>query len=171
MWEERRERETERRSKREERETETPNTYALARTTLKITIGCLCRGPSRCFQGACRFSTHKKNLPNGQTLWSVFQDGSNETRKTHARGDTCTSRERSHSRVPLERERLQGPSMPASIGVPLEFDRSFVFWPEGPCFSTDGDCSSDASQSISSSSWESGAVDVTPDMGLMLPRP
>ena len=29
-----------------------PNTYALARTTFKITNGCLCRGPSRRFQGA-----------------------------------------------------------------------------------------------------------------------
>ena len=61
------------------RESETPNTYALAQTTLEITIGCLCRGPSRRFQGACRFGTHEKNLPNGQTPWSVFQDGSNET--------------------------------------------------------------------------------------------
>ena len=26
------------------RESETPNTYALAQTTLKITVGCLCRG-------------------------------------------------------------------------------------------------------------------------------
>ena len=63
-----------------ETERETPNFDALARTTLKITIGYLCRGPGRRFQGACRFSTHK-NLPDGQTLWSVFQDGSNETRK------------------------------------------------------------------------------------------
>ena len=60
-----------------------------------------------------------------------------KTRKTHARGDTCTSRERSHPRVPLERERLQGPSMPASLEVPFEFDRSFVFWPRGPCFATE----------------------------------
>ena len=42
------------------RKRETPNTYALAQTTLKITIDCLCRGPSRRFQGACRFGTHKK---------------------------------------------------------------------------------------------------------------
>ena len=28
--------------------------------------------------------------------------------------------------------------MPVSLGVPLEFDRSFVFWPEGPCFASDG---------------------------------
>ena len=28
--------------------------------TLEITIGCLCHGPSRRFQGACRFSTDKK---------------------------------------------------------------------------------------------------------------
>ena len=53
-----------------ERERETPNTDAFARTTLKITIGCLCRGPSRRFQGVCRFSTHK-NLPAGQTLVGV----------------------------------------------------------------------------------------------------
>ena len=57
MWEERRdgERETEKegREKQEktegrergERDRETPNTYALAQTTLKITNGCLCRGP------------------------------------------------------------------------------------------------------------------------------
>ena len=30
-----------------ERDRETPNTDASARSTLKITIGCLCRGPSR----------------------------------------------------------------------------------------------------------------------------
>ena len=42
----------------------------LALIALKITIGCLCRGPSRRFQGACRFSTRKKNLLDGQTLWS-----------------------------------------------------------------------------------------------------
>ena len=47
----------------------------------------------------------------------------------------------------------------------IELDRSFFFWPEGPCFATDGDCSSNASLSISSSSWESGAVDVTPAIG------
>ena len=51
-------------------QTLTPDTYALSRTTLEITIGCLCRGPSRRFQGACRFSTRKKNLLDGQTLWS-----------------------------------------------------------------------------------------------------
>ena len=57
----------------------------------------------------------------------MFQDGRTRPEKTRARGDTCTSRERSHPRVPLERERLQGPSVPASLGVPLELDRSFVF--------------------------------------------
>ena len=36
------------------------------------------------------------------------------------------------SGAPLEGEGFQGPSMPALLGVPLEFDRSFVFWPEGP---------------------------------------
>ena len=30
--------------------------------TLEITIGCLCHGPSRRFQGACRFSTHEEKL-------------------------------------------------------------------------------------------------------------
>ena len=48
----------ERRKKKEtegetERERETPNTDASARSTLKITIGCLCRGPSRRLQGVC----------------------------------------------------------------------------------------------------------------------
>ena len=63
-------------------QTWSPNTYALARTTLEITIGCLCQGPSRRFQGACKLSTcKKKNLFDGWAFWSVFQDGSNETRK------------------------------------------------------------------------------------------
>ena len=73
MWEERREkkreteteRERERERKAERGKRETPNTCALAQTTLKITIGCSCRGPSRRFQGACRFSAHKK-LPSGE---------------------------------------------------------------------------------------------------------
>ena len=44
-----------------EGERERPHTLMLLRKRiLKITIGCLCRGPSRRFQGACRFSTHKK---------------------------------------------------------------------------------------------------------------
>ena len=34
------------------KETWTPNTYALARTTLKITIGCPCQGSSACADGA-----------------------------------------------------------------------------------------------------------------------
>ena len=34
------------------KETWTPNTYALARTTLKITIGCLCQSSSACADGA-----------------------------------------------------------------------------------------------------------------------
>ena len=38
------------------------NTYVLPRTTLELTIGCLCQGPSRRFQGACKFSTRKKKL-------------------------------------------------------------------------------------------------------------
>ena len=66
---------------RDKRGRETPNTCVLAQTTLKITLGCLCRGPSRRFQGACRFQHTQKNLLNGETLWSVFPDGSNETRK------------------------------------------------------------------------------------------
>ena len=45
----------------------------------------------------------------------------------------------------FERECFQGPSMPASLGVPLEFYRSFVFWLEGPCFAIHKDCSSNAS--------------------------
>ena len=35
----------------------------------------------------------KKNLPNGQTLWSVFQDGSNETRKNRVHVETLALRE------------------------------------------------------------------------------
>ena len=71
--------EGERRRKREAKgkeqtQTWTPDTCALALITLKIMVGCLCRGPS---------STHK-NMPNGSTLWSVFQDGSNATRKKSA---------------------------------------------------------------------------------------
>ena len=44
----------------EQTQTRTPNTYALARMTLVITVGCLCYGPSRRFQGSCRFNTGKK---------------------------------------------------------------------------------------------------------------
>ena len=75
-------------------------------------------------------STDKKKLAQRVKLfvWSMFQDGSNETRE-----NACTwrhlhfERERSHSGAPLDHERLQGASMPASLGVPLELDRSFVF--------------------------------------------
>ena len=77
----RRRRTRRRRRRRRRRQTWTPNTYALARTTFKIANGRLCRGPSRRFQGACRFQHPQKNLLNGKTLWSVFQDGSNETTK------------------------------------------------------------------------------------------
>ena len=58
------------------------NVYALARTTLVInhfTIGRMCTCPSMNFQGACRFDA--QNSHNCLTLWSVFQDGSNWTRK------------------------------------------------------------------------------------------
>ena len=124
------------------------------------------------FKALAGSSTHKKNFSTVRLFAPCFKmDRTRPEKKRRARGDTCTSRERSHTRVPLERERLQGPSVPASLGVTLEFDQSFFFWPEGPCFATDGGCSSNASLSISRSSWESGAVDVTPAMGLMLPRP
>ena len=76
------------------------------------------------FKALAGSSTQK--ILNSQTLWSVFQDGSKRDQKKRlTRGDTCTSRERSHPRRPLERELLQGPSVPASLGVPLELDRSF----------------------------------------------
>ena len=62
-----RERKSERREgrKKEERrrgktQTWIPNTYALARTTLKIINGCLCRGTSRRFQGVSRFQHAQK---------------------------------------------------------------------------------------------------------------
>ena len=51
----------------EQTQTRTPNTYALARMTLE-TIGCLCHGPSRRFQGACRFRTHKKLAQRSDSL-------------------------------------------------------------------------------------------------------
>ena len=109
-WEKEREREKEgerergngRGNEREENRHGPPNTYALAQMTLKITIGCFCRGPSRCFQGACRFSTHK-DLPNGWTLWFVFQEGSNETEKTRAR--ELVHRRRCSKWSPLARTR------------------------------------------------------------------
>ena len=55
--------------------------------------------------------------------------------------------------------------MPASLGVPLEFDRSCVFWPEGrrevrPVLEVDLELF-----------MESGAVDVTPGVDSTLPRP
>ena len=77
----------ERRGEREREKTQTwsPNTCALARTALEITIGCLCQGPSRRFQGACRFSTHK-NLPTVGLFGPCFNTGRKETRKkTRAR--------------------------------------------------------------------------------------
>ena len=68
------------RRRRAEKQTQTltPDTYALSRTTLEITIGCLCRGPSKRFQSACRFSTRKKTC---LTVRLFGQDGSNETVK------------------------------------------------------------------------------------------
>ena len=50
----------EKRKRQRDGEREIPNTCALAQTTLKITIGCLCRGPSRRFQGACSFQHPQK---------------------------------------------------------------------------------------------------------------
>ena len=120
------------------------------------------------FKAQAGSSTHKRTCSTVRLFGPCFKTGRTETKKkTRARGDTCTSRERRHPRVPLERERLQGLSMPASLGVPLEFNRSPFFWPEGPCFATNEDCSSNASLSISSFACDSGAVDVTPAM----PRP
>ena len=110
-----------------------PQTLMLLREPVSRSQSVAC--PSRRFQGAHRFQhpQKKKNLLNGQTLWSVLQDGwKRDQKKKRACGDTCTSRERRHPRVPLERERLQGLSVPASLGVTLEFDRSFIVWPEGP---------------------------------------
>ena len=47
--------------KERERERETPNTYALVQTTLKITIDCLCRVPSRRFQDTCTAAATSQN--------------------------------------------------------------------------------------------------------------
>ena len=164
----RKKREEDRETEEERAERETANTFTLARTTLKITIGC----PSHC--QTCTFKTFanlaptKKTCPTVRLSGPCFKTGRTRSeKKTHARGDTCTSRERSHSRVPLDRERLQGPSMPDHLNlIATSFSGQRL-----PVFTTDGDCSSSAWLSISSSSWESGAVDVPPDMGLMLPRP
>ena len=68
----------------------------------------------------------KKTCSTVRLFGPCFKKGRTRSEKTRARGDTCTSRERSHSKVPLDRERLQGPSVPAALGVPLELDRSFV---------------------------------------------
>ena len=107
---------------------ETPNTDALARPTLKITIGCLCRGPSRRFQGACRFSTHK-NLPDGQTLWSVFQDGSNETEKKKKRVHVSWS-----SQAVLEMAAFGAHARQASADEPSGARLFSGFWVEvGQC--------------------------------------
>ena len=48
-----------------------PNTCSLAQTTLKITTGCLCRGPSRRFQSARRVSTHIKLVQLSDSLVHV----------------------------------------------------------------------------------------------------
>ena len=78
----------ERKRKREKERENTdmvPNTYAPARTTLEITIGCLCQVPSRRFQGACRLSTRKKiTCPTVRLFDPCLQDGSNEMRKKNA---------------------------------------------------------------------------------------
>ena len=75
-------------------QTWTPNTCALARTTLKITIGCLCRGPSRRFQGACRFSTHKKLARRVRLIGLCFKTGRMRPEKTRARERNNFSRTR-----------------------------------------------------------------------------
>ena len=104
MWEERRERETERRRKREinmenrennekrerDGERETPNTNALAQTTLKITIGCVPRSPRRRFQGACRFSTHKKTAQRLDSSFRVSRRDERDQKKSSCTG-ACPS--------------------------------------------------------------------------------
>ena len=61
MWEERRGERDRESEKERERERETPNTYALVQTTLKITIDCLCRVPSRRFQDTCTAAATSQN--------------------------------------------------------------------------------------------------------------
>ena len=73
-----------RRERWERRERETPNTYALAQTTLKITIGCLCPGPSKLFQGAYRFSAHKKPAQRLDSLVRVSRRVEKTRKKTRA---------------------------------------------------------------------------------------
>ena len=73
------------RDREKQTQTLTPDTYALSRTTLEITIGCLCRGPSRRFQGACRFSTHKKLARRSDSLVGVSRRVERDRKKTRAR--------------------------------------------------------------------------------------
>ena len=80
------EREERRRGKGKEENTDMdlPNTWALARTTLKITIGFLWRGPSKRFQGGCRFSTTKKNCPTVRLFGPCFKTGRTRPEKKNA---------------------------------------------------------------------------------------
>ena len=80
---EREERDGKRKQQRErQRGRETPNNDALAQAILKITIGCLCRGPSRRFQGACRFQHPQKKTCSTVGLFGpCCKTGRKETRK------------------------------------------------------------------------------------------
>ena len=152
-------------------QTWTPNTYAVAQTTLKITIGCLCRGPSRRFQGACRFQhPQKKNLLNGWTLLVPVSRRVARDQKKRVHVETLAIRENAVTqeyRLNASVYRVRPCQPPSEQHLNLIAASLSDQWAP-----VDGHCSSNTSHSISSSSsWESGAVDVTRDMGWMLPRP
>ena len=65
-------------------EKETPNTDAFARTTLKITVGCLCQGPSRRFQGAFKALAGlapTKTCPTVRLFGRCFKTGRTRPKK------------------------------------------------------------------------------------------
>ena len=66
-------------------QTWTPNTHALAQTTLEITIGCLCRGPCKRFQGPCRFSTNEKLVQRLDSFVRVSRLVERDHKQTRAR--------------------------------------------------------------------------------------
>ena len=60
---------------REKPQTWSSNTCALARTTLEITIGCLCQGPSKRFPSACKLSTRKKTCSTVRLFGPCLKTG------------------------------------------------------------------------------------------------
>ena len=104
------------------------NTYALARTTFKITTGCLCRGPSRRFQGACRFSTLKKTTcPTVRLSGPCFKTG-----RTRPKKKTCTCA--GPSQAALEMAASGAHARQASVNEPSGARLFSGFWVEiGQC--------------------------------------